>query len=99
MGDDQVGWRDEEVVDPLESCADGMMYFADTGLRNYLCTMKKKKHIVHTDDCSKMGDNKVYPTEPDLAGGNIIHLYKGLLTISLNSLHARGTYVQFSATD
>lgn len=47
VSDDQVGWRDEEVVDSLESCADGMMYFADTGLRNYLCTMKKK-HTVHT---------------------------------------------------
>lgn len=76
MSDDQVGWRDEEVGDSLESCADGMMYFPDTGLRNYLCAMKKKVHTVHTDDCPKMGDNKVYPTEPDLAGGNIIHLYK-----------------------
>lgn len=64
MSDDQVGWRDEEVVDSLESRADGMMYFADAGLRNYLCTMEKKTlHTVHTDDCPKMGDNKVYPTE------------------------------------
>lgn len=39
MSDDQVGWRNEEVVDPLESCADGVMYFSHTGLRNYLSTM------------------------------------------------------------
>lgn len=46
MSDDQVGWRDEEVVDSLESRADGVMYFADAGLRNYLCTMEKKKHFI-----------------------------------------------------
>lgn len=56
MSDDQVGRRDEEVVDSLESCADGMMYFPDTGLRNHLCTKGKKKHTVHTDDYLKMGD-------------------------------------------
>lgn len=39
VSDDEVGWRNEEVVDPLESCADGMMYFTHTGLRNYLQTM------------------------------------------------------------
>lgn len=44
MSDDEVGWRDEEVADSLESCADGMMYFPDTGLRNYLCTMEKKAY-------------------------------------------------------
>lgn len=38
VGDDEVGWRNEEVADPLESCADGMMYFSHTGLRNYLWT-------------------------------------------------------------
>lgn len=36
MSDDEVSWRDEEVVYPLESCADGMMNFPNTGLRNYL---------------------------------------------------------------
>lgn len=36
VSDDEVGWRNEEVVDPLESCADGVMHFSHTGLRNYL---------------------------------------------------------------
>lgn len=45
MGDDEVGWRNEEVVDPLESCADGMMYFSYTGLRNYLRTCTEQMNI------------------------------------------------------
>lgn len=36
VSDNEVGWGNEEVVDSLESCADGMMYFSHTGLRNYL---------------------------------------------------------------
>ena len=36
VSDDEVGWRNEEVVDSLESCADGSMDFSDTGLRDYL---------------------------------------------------------------
>lgn len=39
VSDDEVGWRNEEVIDSLESCADGMVYFSHTGLRNYLQTM------------------------------------------------------------
>lgn len=35
---DEISWRDEEVVHPLESCANGMMNFTHTGLRNYLQT-------------------------------------------------------------
>lgn len=36
VSDDEVGRRDEEVTDSLESCADGVMNFSNTGLKNYL---------------------------------------------------------------
>lgn len=37
MSDDQVGGRDEEVSDPLESCAAGSMHFSYACLWNHLC--------------------------------------------------------------
>lgn len=37
MSDDQVGGRDEEVGDPLESCADGSVHFSHASLWNHLC--------------------------------------------------------------
>lgn len=36
VSDDEVGRGDEEVVDSLESCADGVMHLSHAGLRNYL---------------------------------------------------------------
>lgn len=43
MSDDEVGWRNEEVVDPLKSCPDGVVNFTYTGLRDNLT---KKKNIM-----------------------------------------------------
>lgn len=45
MSDDEVSWRNEEVVHPLKGCAYGMMYFTHTGLRNYLQTVATKCKI------------------------------------------------------
>ena len=36
--DDEVGGGDEEVADSLESCADGLVNFSNTGLGDYLRT-------------------------------------------------------------
>lgn len=38
VSDDEVGWGNEEVIDPLKSCADSVMYFSHTCLRNDLWT-------------------------------------------------------------
>lgn len=43
VSDDQVGGRDEEVADSLESRSDGVMHFAHAGLRNHLRTMKGRR--------------------------------------------------------
>lgn len=42
VSDDQVGGRDEEVADSLESRSDGVMHFAHTGLRNHLRTTESR---------------------------------------------------------
>jgi len=38
VGDDEVGGGDEEVVDLLESRADGVVNFSHAGLRDHLRT-------------------------------------------------------------
>lgn len=50
VSDDQVGGRDEEVADSLESRSDGVMHFAYAGLRNHLRAMKKRR-----DDIEVLG--------------------------------------------
>lgn len=43
VSDDQVGRRNEEVLDPLKSRVDGVMHFSHAGLWNYLCTTIQNK--------------------------------------------------------
>lgn len=49
MSDDQVGGRDEEVGDPLESCADGPMHFSHARLWNHLC----REQILQFSSCGR----------------------------------------------
>lgn len=43
VSDDEVGWRDEEVINPLEGGADGVVHLSNTGLGNHL-EQSKEEH-------------------------------------------------------